>query len=627
MSELIARVFTNENCTGCNRCIAACTVPEANIAHLENGKNKIHIDPKHCINCGKCIAACPHDARDYLDDTEIFLNALENGEKIAILVAPSIRTNVPNWKNLLGQFTQMGCAPVYDTSFGADITTWAYIKYIKKNNATGMISQPCPAVVNYIEMHDPQLIEALMPVHSPALCAAIYMHKYAGINNKIAFLSPCIAKKDEFLDQHTGDAISYNVTFRKLLPALKARNIDYMRAPKSEFDSDPHSLGAIFPMPGGLKQNVKTIIPNAWIFQVEGQPEVKHFLDEYPSVYKDSRRRPFMIDILNCAEGCNLGTGAVCSGIDALDVDRRMLDIAEKVKQRNKGIFSKKTSEKALEKKYFGNFDSKLNMDDFIRRYSNKYISPTHVSPDQIENAYHSMYKESAKDKVINCGACGYHTCEEMALAIARDINHPENCVEHQRNVLNLRKLEVEDLMRRQKENEEQLRENVSKIFKELNENDTKRRGAIAMVDIIGSDMEGMKDISTRLNVMMNQLNENLQEYLRIGSQIVDISTMTGLLAMNATVEAAHAGAQGKGFSVVAEEMKKLSDQSGNHARIMLTSNEQVFPIVDEIRKISGDLNNRAINIASSTNEILDVLAKINLAEQRITDTANTLLD
>ena len=46
----------------------------------------------------------------------------------------------------------MGAKRIISVSFGADITTWAYINYITKNQFTGGISQPCPAVVNYIEM-------------------------------------------------------------------------------------------------------------------------------------------------------------------------------------------------------------------------------------------------------------------------------------------------------------------------------------------------------------------------------------------------------------------------------------------------------------------------------------------
>ena len=63
-------------------------------------------------------------------------------------------------------------------SFGADITTWVYIKYIKETGQTGLISQPCPAIVNYIEHYQPMLIKQLMPIQSPMICEAIYLKKY-----------------------------------------------------------------------------------------------------------------------------------------------------------------------------------------------------------------------------------------------------------------------------------------------------------------------------------------------------------------------------------------------------------------------------------------------------------------
>lgn len=50
-----------------------------------------------------------------------------------------------------------------------------------------------------------------MPIHSPMMCAAIYTKKYAGIKDKLAFISPCIAKKAEIEDPNTHGYISYNV--------------------------------------------------------------------------------------------------------------------------------------------------------------------------------------------------------------------------------------------------------------------------------------------------------------------------------------------------------------------------------------------------------------------------------
>jgi iron only hydrogenase large subunit-like protein len=53
---------------------------------------------------------------------------------------------------------QLGVKYIFDTSFGADICTWAYLKYITESGRAGLISQPCPAVVNYVEKHEPELI-------------------------------------------------------------------------------------------------------------------------------------------------------------------------------------------------------------------------------------------------------------------------------------------------------------------------------------------------------------------------------------------------------------------------------------------------------------------------------------
>ena len=50
---------------------------------------------------------------------------------------------------ILGGLKNLGVKHIISVSFGADITTWAYINYITKNKFLGGISQPCPAVVNY----------------------------------------------------------------------------------------------------------------------------------------------------------------------------------------------------------------------------------------------------------------------------------------------------------------------------------------------------------------------------------------------------------------------------------------------------------------------------------------------
>ena len=79
-------------CVGCNACVRACPISEANVARLDDtGQLHIFIDDNKCINCGACIKACSHGARAFEDDTELFLDDLMAGKELAVIVAPSIK--------------------------------------------------------------------------------------------------------------------------------------------------------------------------------------------------------------------------------------------------------------------------------------------------------------------------------------------------------------------------------------------------------------------------------------------------------------------------------------------------------------------------------------------------------
>ena len=175
MANRESLVFTNDKCIGCNKCIGACSCMGANIAVTDNGSNRIEVDADKCISCGACFDACEHNAREFRDDTNDFFAALKRGEKVSILLAPAFKANYPNeYEKVLGGLKALGVNRIISVSFGADITTWGYLNYISQNNFLGGISQPCPAVVAYIERYTPELLPKLFPVQSPLMCAAIY---------------------------------------------------------------------------------------------------------------------------------------------------------------------------------------------------------------------------------------------------------------------------------------------------------------------------------------------------------------------------------------------------------------------------------------------------------------------
>ncbi len=129
-------IFTNDKCIGCNKCISACPVIVANRAvKTESGIQRIEVDGDKCIACGACFDACEHNAREFVDDTEAFFEALSGGEKISVLWAPAFAANYPNeYRQILGGLKKLGVNRIISVSFGADITTWGYIKYITEHN-------------------------------------------------------------------------------------------------------------------------------------------------------------------------------------------------------------------------------------------------------------------------------------------------------------------------------------------------------------------------------------------------------------------------------------------------------------------------------------------------------------
>lgn len=241
-----------------------------------------------------------------LDDTERFFADLSQGKKISVILAPAFLANYPKeYQKVLGYLKRKGVNHICSVSFGADITTWGYLKYITEHNFTGGISQPCPAVVTYVEKYIPELIPRLVPVHSPMMCTAIYMKKYMQVSDSIAFISPCIAKKLEITDKNCGGYVSYNVTFEKLMKAI-GKEYESCEPYTDELE---YGMGSLYPMPGGLRENVEHFLGKEQVVrQVEGEHEAYEYLRTYATRIQKQQQLPFMVDILNCGKGCLYGT-------------------------------------------------------------------------------------------------------------------------------------------------------------------------------------------------------------------------------------------------------------------------------------------------------------------------------
>ena len=426
-------IFTNENCVGCNKCINVCSAMGACVSTMadENGRSRINVDPSRCVGCGACFDACEHGAREYEDDTRAFLADLAKGEPISLLIAPAFRANYPEeYERVLGGLKKLGVKRFINVAFGADITTWGYIKYIQEHGFTCGISQPCPAVVTYIEKYLPELIPDLFPVQSPLMCAATYARKEMGITDRFAFLSPCIAKKIEIDDPENKGLVQYNVTFNHLMKIVREKEL-YGDPVTDEVE---YGLGTIYPMPGGLKDHVKWFLGDgAFIRQIEGERHMYEYLQAHASQIRDKDIPFLFIDALNCKNGCLCGTATdpeVSSTDNALF---SLLKIRESVKkERGESAVSKNLLPEERLAALNRQFEN-LDLSDYMRRYTDlsKECAVRIPTESELENIFLTMEKDTPESRSINCSSCGYNTCKDMATAIFNGFNHRDNCVHY----------------------------------------------------------------------------------------------------------------------------------------------------------------------------------------------------
>lgn len=149
----------------------------------------------------------------------------------------------------------------------------------------------------------------------------------------------------------------------------------------------------------------------------------------------------------------------------------------------------------------------------------------------------------------------------------------------------------------------------------------------IASVQSLTESSESTAEITRHVIVSIEELEEKSKAISHIVSAINDIAEQTNLLSLNASIEAARAGDAGRGFSVVAEEIRKLADQCLSSAgqissivKEILSKTSEVVTIARQAETVVSSQTGAVEDTTASFRQIDELVAQLIQALQTITN-------
>jgi two-component system NtrC family sensor kinase len=397
-----------ERCRVCYTCVRECPAKAIGISD-----GQAHVIPERCIGCGNCARVCSQGAKKVLDGTQQVARLLEQDGAVAALIAPSFPAEFEECDcgEVVGMVRALGFRYVFEVGFAADLVARRYRQLLDGDDRANYIATTCPALVGYVERYYPELVPKLAPIVSPMVAAARVVRRLYGSQVPVVFIGPCIAKKGEAASNGVQGDVAAVLTFAEFRKMLADAGIRPDTVAAAEFDPPWSGPGGLFPISRGMLQaaGITENLMNGEVMATDGRTKFVDAIQAVASNSLDVR----LLEIL-CCNGCIMGAGMTT---EATLFHRRSL--VGRYVQKHWTNPRKEQWERDV---------TKFSDMDLSRRFSPYDQRLAQPSRDEVSSILARMGKVKPEDE-LNCGACGYDSCIQHAIAIHLRLAETEMCL------------------------------------------------------------------------------------------------------------------------------------------------------------------------------------------------------